>query len=149
MVGKSFYEEEEEEEEEEEDHRTNKMSLEEEEEKTTRVRCSHLLVKHQESRRPASWRDETGAIIVKKTKECAIDELLAYREQIEKKVVSFAELATKVSDCSSARHGGDLGTFERGAMQKAFEDAAFGLEVGEMSVMVDSDSGVHIILRVE
>ena len=150
MVGKSFYEEEEEEEEEEEDHRRNKMSLEEEEEKTTRfVRCSHLLVKHQESRRPASWRDETGAIIGKKTKECAIDELLAYREQIEKKVVSFAELATKVSDCSSARHGGDLGTFERGAMQKAFEDAAFGLEVGEMSGMVDSDSGVHIILRVE
>ena len=149
MVGKSFYEEEEEEEEEEEDHRTNKMSLEEEEEKTTRVRCSHLLVKHQESRRPASWRDETGAIIGKKTKECAIDELLAYREQIEKNVVSFAELATKVSDCSSARHGGDLGTFERGAMQKAFEDAAFGLEVGEMSGMVDSDSGVHIILRVE
>ena len=149
MVGKSFYEEEEEEEE-EEDHRTNKMSLEEEEEKTTRfVRCSHLLVKHQESRRPASWRDETGAIIGKKTKECAIDELMAYREQIEKKVVSFAELATKVSDCSSARHGGDLGTFERGAMQKAFEDAAFGLEVGEMSGMVDSDSGVHIILRVE
>ena len=96
------------------------MSKEEEEEKTTRcVRCSHLLVKHQESRRPASWRDETGAIIGKKTKECAIDELLAYREQIEKKVVSFAELATKVSDCSSARHGGDLGTFERGAMQKA------------------------------
>ena len=130
--------------------RRNKMSLEEEEEKTTRfVRCSHLLVKHQESRRPASWRDETGAIIGKKTKECAIDELLAYREQIEKKVVSFAELATKVSDCSSARHGGDLGTFERGAMQKAFEDAAFGLEVGEMSGMVDSDSGVHIILRVE
>jgi NIMA-interacting peptidyl-prolyl cis-trans isomerase 1 len=114
-----------------------------------RVRCSHLLVKHQESRRPASWRDETGAIIGKKTKECAIDELLAYREQIEKNVVSFAELATKVSDCSSARHGGDLGTFERGAMQKAFEDAAFGLEVGEMSGMVDSDSGVHIILRVE
>jgi len=34
-------------------------------------------------------------------------------------------------------------------MQKAFEDAAFGLEVGEMSGMVDSDSGVHIILRVE
>tara|TARA_B100001250_G_C19042018_1_gene462011 strand:- start:21 stop:464 length:444 start_codon:yes stop_codon:yes gene_type:complete len=131
---------------------THKMSKEE---KTpaagavTRVRCSHLLVKHQESRRPASWRDETGAIIGKKTKECAIDELLAYREQIEKNVVSFAELATKVSDCSSARHGGDLGTFERGAMQKAFEDAAFGLEVGEMSGMVDSDSGVHIILRVE
>ena len=77
--------------------------------------------------------------------KCAIDGLMAYREQIEKKVVSFAELATKVSDCSSARHGGDLGTFGRGAMQKAFEDAAFGLEVGEMSGMVDSDR-VFIIL---
>ena len=115
----------------------------------TRVRCSHLLVKHQESRRPASWRDETGAIITKKTKQAAIDELLAFKEQIDAKAISFAELASRVSDCSSARNGGDLGVFGRGQMQKAFEDAAFGLEVGEMSGVVDSDSGVHIVLRVE
>jgi NIMA-interacting peptidyl-prolyl cis-trans isomerase 1 len=38
--------------------------------------------------------------------------------------------------------------FGRGAMQKAFEDAAFALQVNEMSDLVDSDSGIHIILRI-
>ena len=112
-----------------------------------KIRCSHLLVKHQNSRRPASWRDTTGAIITKKTKESAIEELLAYKEQIDQNVISFAELAKRVSDCSSAKNGGDLGHFGKGAMQKQFEDAAFKLEVGEMSGVVDSDSGVHIVLR--
>ena len=85
------------------------------------VRASHLLVKHQGSRRPASWRDPDGQHIPKKTKEAALDELMAYKEQIESGAVSFADLAAKVSDCSSAKHGGDLGFFGRGKMQKAFE----------------------------
>lgn len=40
----------------------------------SQVRASHLLVKHQGSRRPASWKDESGAVITKRTKEqvCAI-----------------------------------------------------------------------------
>uniref|UniRef100_A0A6T5SSP1 Peptidyl-prolyl cis-trans isomerase n=1 Tax=Ostreococcus mediterraneus TaxID=1486918 RepID=A0A6T5SSP1_9CHLO len=111
------------------------------------VRASHLLVKHCDSRRPASWRDPEGAFITKKTKEAAIDELEAYKEQIEQGVVSFADLAAKVSDCSSAKRGGDLGEFGRGQMQKPFEDATYALQVGEMSGVVDTDSGVHIILR--
>ena len=85
------------------------------------VRASHLLVKHQSSRRPASWRDESGQYITKKTKEAARDELEAYREQIASGAVKFEDLAAKVSDCSSARHGGDLGFFGPGKMQKAFE----------------------------
>ena len=85
------------------------------------VRASHLLVKHQGSRRPASWRDPDGQHIPKKTKEAARDELLAYREQIASGAVTFADLAAKVSDCSSAKHGGDLGFFGPGKMQKAFE----------------------------
>lgn len=52
-----------------------------------------------------------------------------------------------MSDCSSAKRGGDLGLFGRGAMQKPFEDAAFALKVGGLSQPVDTDSGVHIILR--
>ncbi len=60
---------------------------------------------------------------------------------------SFEDLAKENSDCSSASRGGDLGTFGRGQMQKPFEDAAFALQVGEMSGIVDTDSGVHIILR--
>ncbi|ACO70162.1 predicted protein [Micromonas commoda] len=111
------------------------------------VRASHLLVKHQGSRRPASWRDPEGAVITKRSKAAALDELEAYREQIESGAVTFADLAAKVSDCSSAKHGGDLGFFGPGKMQKAFEDGAFALQVGEMSGVIDSDSGVHIILR--
>lgn len=51
------------------------------------------------------------------------------------------------SDCSSARSGGDLGTFGRGQMQRPFEDAAFALPVGQLSSIVDTDSGVHLVLR--
>lgn len=54
---------------------------------------------------------------------------------------------THYRDCSSARSGGDLGSFSRGQMQRPFEDAAFGLSVGEMSDIVETDSGVHLILR--
>jgi hypothetical protein len=58
---------------------------------------------------------------------------------------SFPALASVESDCSSAKQGGDLGPFKRGAMQKPFEDAAFALKVGELSGIVDTDSGVHIV----
>lgn len=57
------------------------------------------------------------------------------------------EIATEFSDCSSAKRGGNLGSFKRGQMQKAFEDVSFRLAVGEMSGIVDTDSGLHIIYR--
>lgn len=60
---------------------------------------------------------------------------------------TFEELASKYSDCSSASKGGDLGFFSAGQMQKPFEEASFGLKVGELSEPVSTDSGVHIILR--
>ncbi len=59
----------------------------------------------------------------------------------------FSETAIKRSDCSSAKRGGDLGPFGRGKMQKAFEKASFALKVGELSSVVDTKSGVHIIYR--
>ena len=61
--------------------------------------------------------------------------------------LKFGELASIHSDCSSAKNNGSLGVFGRGEMQKAFEDAAFALKVGEISDVVDSDSGLHIIYR--
>ena len=58
-------------------------------------------------------------------------------------------MAKVESDCSSAAKGGDLGRFERGKMQKAFEEAAFRLAPGALSDVVETDSGVHIILVTE
>ncbi len=60
----------------------------------------------------------------------------------------FEKLASEVSECRSAANGGDLGFFGPGQMQQAFEEASFALEVGQMSDLVDSDSGIHIIWRV-
>lgn len=74
------------------------------------------------------------------------------------------QVAQTESDCSSAKRGGDLGKFGKGTMQPPFEEAAFALEVclrvvflfkvvtkkvGELSGIVESDSGIHIILRTE
>ena len=60
----------------------------------------------------------------------------------------FQELAKKFSECGSAKKGGDLGMFRRGKMSAAFELAAFNLDVYELSKMVASSSGVHLIYRV-
>ncbi|KAG8834829.1 hypothetical protein FRC17_006937 [Serendipita sp. 399] len=107
------------------------------------VRASHLLVKHNESRRPSSWREPD----ITRTKEEAIEILLGYEKEIAGDPKKFAALAQEYSDCSSHSKGGDLGQFSRGQMQKPFEEAAFALKPGEMSGIVETDSGVHIIYR--
>ncbi len=61
--------------------------------------------------------------------------------------ISLGELALTESDCSSARKRGDLGYFGRGDMQKEFEEAAFALKPGEMSGVISSPSGLHLIER--
>jgi peptidyl-prolyl cis-trans isomerase C len=57
----------------------------------------------------------------------------------------FAELAKQFSECPSGKNGGDLGTFEKNKMVKAFSDAAFSLEPGEISDIVETQFGYHII----
>jgi NIMA-interacting peptidyl-prolyl cis-trans isomerase 1 len=96
------------------------------------VRCSHILVKHTGSRRPSSWRCPTVTL----TKAQAIEKLTKIREGIVAGAAVFEAVARVESDCSSAEHGGDLGAFTRGKMQKPFEDASFGLQVGELSGIV-------------
>ncbi len=62
-----------------------------------------------------------------------------------KKGASFEDLAKKYSKDASAVKGGDLGWFPRGAMVPAFEKAAFSLKEGEISDIVQTPFGFHII----
>jgi len=74
----------------------------------------------------------------------AMDEMVQLRARIDSGE-SFEELAMEYSDDSSARNGGYLGTFGPGEMTFAFEDAAFSLELGEISDPVVTTYGIHII----
>ncbi|KAE9597871.1 hypothetical protein Lal_00029619 [Lupinus albus] len=111
------------------------------------VRASHILIKHEGSRRKASWKDPEGRVIKNTTRESAVSQIKLLRDDIVSGKVQFEDVAARYSDCSSAKRGGDLGPFGRGQMQKPFEEATFALKVGEISDIVDTDSGVHIIKR--
>jgi peptidyl-prolyl cis-trans isomerase D len=92
-------------------------------------------------------------ILVKAAKGASADERAKARAkaeallaQVQKNRAGFADIARKESqDEGSAAAGGDLDYFGRGAMTKAFEDAAFTLKKGELSGIVESDYGFHII----
>ncbi|EAW18464.1 peptidylprolyl isomerase ESS1 [Aspergillus fischeri NRRL 181] len=108
-----------------------------------KIRCSHLLIKHRDSRRPSSWREAE----ITRSKEEAIEILRGHEQRIRSGGVSLGDIAVSESDCSSARKKGDLGFFGRGEMQKEFEDAAFALQPGQVSGIVETASGVHLIER--
>ena len=66
-----------------------------------------------------------------------------------KKGEKFSTIAKNVSICPSKKRGGDLGTFSRGQMVKEFEKTAFALNKGEISGIVKTQFGYHIIKRLE
>jgi peptidyl-prolyl cis-trans isomerase C len=82
-------------------------------------------------------------ILVKTEKEA--DMVLERLNKGEK----FANVAKEVSLCPSRKRGGDLGTFGRGKMVKEFENAAFALQKGQVSPIVRTQFGYHIIKRLE
>lgn len=97
-------------------------------------RASHILI-NAAANAPAAEREAAKAKAA---------ELLA---QATAAPAAFAELARKNSqDHGSAPGGGDLGFFQRGAMVKPFEDAAFSLAKGALSGVVESEFGYHVIL---
>ena len=83
------------------------------------VKASHLLVKTEE-------------------------EALKIKKEIENGK-EFAVAAKEVSLCPSSNNGGDLGYFTKGQMVKEFEDAAFSMEVGEVSNPIKTQFGYHLI----
>ena len=97
-------------------------------------RASHILINAAKDA-PAAEREKARA---------KADNLLA---DVRKDPKSFAQLARKNSDDpGSAANGGDLDFFAKGAMVKSFEDAVFTLKKGEISAVVESEFGFHIIL---
>ena len=87
------------------------------------IHCAHILVK------------------TEKEANAAMERL--------KKGEKFSKIAKDVSLCPSAKRGGDLGTFSRGKMVKEFEKAAFSLQKGQVSPIVKTQFGYHIIKRLE
>ncbi|CAF1154975.1 unnamed protein product [Adineta steineri] len=111
------------------------------------VQVLHILVKHTGSRNPKNYKGET----ITRSKEEArrkLDDIINELNNASDLESTFRRIAKDKSDCSSGQRGGDLGMFGHGAMQKAFEEASFALNIDEMSPVVDSDSGLHVILRI-
>ena len=105
---------------------------------TDQIRASHILIKHADAEDGSSARTRPDA--------------LAEIDEIKRRLAAgedFADLAAENSDCPSGQDGGDLGAFRRGAMVPAFEQAAFALDVNEISDVVETEFGYHLIVRTE
>lgn len=103
------------------------------------IRASHILLMHSKAQQTVSDR----------APEAALDAISRLKVKLDEGEVEFADAARLVSDCPSSDDGGDLGRFPRGAMVPAFEQAAFDLEVGQVSGPVETPFGYHLILRTE
>ena len=91
----------------------------------------HILIKTSEG-------DSEDVLAEKRNRAAQILELARSGED-------FAELAKQYSEGPTAPRGGDLGSFTRGRMVKPFDDAAFSLNEGEISDIVETQFGFHII----
>lgn len=96
----------------------------------TQVAAKHILIKIQD-------KDES--------KDKGKDEAEKLLAKIQNNEISFEDAAKTYSKCPSGANGGDLGFFEKGMMVKEFEDAAFLLNVGEISKPIKTRFGWHLI----
>ena len=87
------------------------------------IHCAHILVKTEKEAQATMERLERGE--------------------------KFANIASEISLCPSGKRGGDLGAFGRGRMVKEFEEAAFALQKGQVSPIVKTEFGYHIVRRLE
>ncbi len=100
-------------------------------EQPEQIRASHILVKVE--------KDAT-----EEDKAAAKEKLQAAKKRIEDGE-EFSEVAREVSEGPSSKRGGDLDYFGRGQMVPQFEEAAFNMEVGEISNIVETSFGYHLI----
>ena len=100
------------------------------------VRASHILLMYEGSERSTATR----------SKEDAASEIEALKTAVDGGA-DFGELAREHSDCPSSQQGGDLGMFGRGMMVPEFDQAAFDLDVGATSGVIETAFGYHIIQR--
>jgi hypothetical protein len=105
------------------------------------VQASHILISYKGA-------DRADANI-SRSKEDAKAEAERIRDLILKKGEDFAKLAGEYSDGPSKSKGGDLGKFKFEVMAKAFSEAAFALDVGSVSEVVETGFGFHVIKRTE
>ena len=95
------------------------------------VKASHILIKVSEKATPEE-------------KKVAVDKINALRTRLMSGE-DFAKLAKENSEDGSAANGGDLGYFKKGDMVKPFEDAAFGMDKDQISPVVETQFGYHVI----
>ncbi len=104
-----------------------------------KIHTRHILIRFAGARRASDdvTRDEAEA--------------RAFAEQVRARVTApgadFAAVAREVSEDGSAERGGDLGMVGRGLLAQSYEEAAWALEVGEVSAVVQSPFGFHLIER--
>ena len=100
------------------------------------IRASHILISYKDALRSETNRDRRDA---RKLAEKILKEVKSGRD--------FAEQARKHSDGPSGPKGGELGRFERGQMVPEFDQVVFVLETGDISEVVETKFGYHIIKR--
>lgn len=102
--------------------------------------------KQSEERRASHILIQVGKDASEAEQKAAREKIESMLKQVKQNPNDFAKLAKQYSqDPGSAQNGGDLGYFGRGAMVKPFEDAAFALKENQVSDVVRSDFGFHII----
>mmetsp|Transcript_59657 Transcript_59657/g.168074 ORF Transcript_59657/g.168074 Transcript_59657/m.168074 type:complete len:542 (-) Transcript_59657:208-1833(-) len=119
-------------------------------EQLSQVRLRHILLKHRDCRNPV---DKVRGKQVKRAKGEAERILRGVLEQCQGQPDRqvFTQRCKEFSECQSCLKSGDLigdlGWVKPGQHGQSFDEAAFALPVGQLSDLVDSDQGVHVILR--